>query len=292
MTKLVTLVAADSRVVLAPEIGGSVASWTQGDRPIMRPLADGTLAENLPRSLASYPLFPFSGRVANRQFSFDGTTYELPALLNGHAIHGCGWQEIWQIADADKRSATMRLDHQPNALWPFAFVATQRFTLSADRLVVDVMIENRHDRPAPAGFGLHPFFPRSPAATLQLHTDHVWPNGPDAIPTAKVTPPAKWDFSNALPVGADFVDNCFGGWDGRACLTYPDLGYRVRIEADKELGHVVVFVPDGQSFFCVEPVSHMPDALNRLTTEPTQGMVVLGRNQRLTSQARFIIENL
>ena len=290
MTSLVTLSTADSRLVLAPQIGGSIASWVQGARPILRPMREGALEEGSPRLLGSYPLFPYSGRVANRRFTWDGVTYELPALLNGHAIHGCGWQESWQVEDATRRQAVLRLDHAPNALWPFPFLATQRFSLEADRLVCDLMIENRHNGPAPVGFGLHPYFPRSPATTLQVTAGHVWHNGADGISAERTVPPAKWDFRAGRRVGLDFVDNCFGEWGGVARISYPDLGYSLRIEADPVFRHLVVFVPDGQDFFAVEPVANMGDAINRIATEPGQGMVVLPRGQRLTGQVRYIVE--
>ena len=290
MTVLVTLSAGDSRLVLAPAIGGSIASWVRGARPLLRPMQPDALEAGLPRGLGSYPLFPFSGRVAGRRFTWDNVTYELAALMNGHAIHGCGWQEAWQVEDADRRQAMLRLDHAPNALWPFAFLATQRFRWEADRLVCDLMIENRHTRPAPVGFGLHPYFPRSPSTRLRFSAGHVWHNGADGISSVRSVPPAKWDFREGRSVGSDFVDNCFGDWGGVAVIDYPDLGYRLRIEADDVLRHLVVFVPEGQDFFAVEPVANMGDAINRIGAEPDQGMVVLARGQRLVGQIRYIIE--
>ena len=276
--------------MLAPAIGGSIASWVRGARPILRPIVPNALEDASPRGLGSYPLFPFSGRVAGRQFTWDSVTYELAALMNGHAIHGSGWQQAWQIEDATKRQAVLRLDHAPNALWPFAFLATQRFTLEADRLICDLMIENRHNRPAPVGFGQHPYFPRSPAARLRFAAGHVWHNGPGGISSYRSAPPEKWDFRNGLSVGADYVDHCFGDWGGLAVLEYPDLGYRLRIEADPVFHHVVVFVPEGRDFFAVEPVVNMGDAINRIEIEPDQGMVVLPRGQQLRGQIRYIIE--
>ena len=29
-------------------------------------------------------------------------------------------------------------------------------------------------------------------------------------------------------------------------------------------GHLIVYTPPGEDFFCVEPVSHMTDAINRM----------------------------
>ena len=103
-------------------------------------------------------------------------------------------------------------------------------------------------------------------------------------------PPAKWDFRAGRQVGLDFVDNCFGDWGGMARIAYPDWGYSLRIEADPVFRHLVVFVPEGQDFFAVEPVANMGDGVNRIGTEPGQGMVVLPRGQRLTGQIRYSVE--
>ena len=43
-------------------------------------------------------------------------------------------------------------------------------------------------------------------------------------------------------------------------ITWPDR--RTTIEADASLRHLVVYTPPRERFFCVEPVSHMNDAIN------------------------------
>ena len=52
------------------------------------------------------------------------------------------------------------------------------------------------------------------------------------------------------------LDNCFDGWDGRATIVWPARRLRLDLEASAPFRHLVIYVPPGQSFFCVEPVSH------------------------------------
>ena len=58
------------------------------------------------------------------------------------------------------------------------------------------------------------------------------------------------------------MDHCFGGWDGRAEVHWPETGIRLRIEAEPLFGHLVIYIPAGREIFCVEPVSHVNDGFN------------------------------
>ena len=53
------------------------------------------------------------------------------------------------------------------------------------------------------------------------------------------------------------------------------IGGGVTITADAAFRHLQVYTPRQHDFFCVEPVSHVPDAINRPDLPPGQGMHVL-----------------
>ena len=52
------------------------------------------------------------------------------------------------------------------------------------------------------------------------------------------------------------LDNCFDGWDGHAAIVWPERRLQVALEASQPFRHLVIYVPPGRDFFCVEPVSH------------------------------------
>jgi aldose 1-epimerase len=290
MAELLTLAQGDLRLVLTPAIGGSVFAFTRGGMPIFRPSLPGALDQNEPRSMGCYPLFPFSNRVANRRFSFAGQSYELPDLLNGFAIHGAGWKLPWH-ASLNGDTARLVLDYTPSPLWPFAFRAEQSFTLQPDALVCDLSIQNWHTAPAPAGFGLHPFFPRSPATRLQFSASHVWHNdASDMIPIERTKVPVAWDHRDGRPVGEIALDNCFAGWAHLARLHYPDRGYTLSISADAVFRHLVVFTPPGQDFLAVEPASNMNDGLNRMDGTTDHGVFVLAPGETRSGRITFRID--
>jgi aldose 1-epimerase len=284
------LAAGDAVVELAPEIGGSIASYIKAGLPVLRPIMeDASLGA---RGQGSYPLVPFSNRIAYRRFTWDGRRHELPALLGGHAIHGVGWQAKWEVTASDATTATMALHHAAGPLWPFAFETTQSFWLLPDSLEITMAITNRHGAPAPVGFGLHPFFPRTPSMRLQFHASHVWHNDePEKIPVYRSVPDPAWDHTNGLPVG-QAMNQCYAGWDGHASLTYPEHDRRIDIDADPVFRHLILFVPEGQHFLGVEPVTNMNDGLNRMAGGVDHGVLVLAPGETATGRIRFSVKGL
>lgn len=289
MTELVDLEVGDHALVFAPEIGGSIASWTRRGVPVLRPLQPGALEQRDPRALGCYPLFPFSGRVAGRRFTWRGVSHELPALLNGQAIHGAGWQEPWRVADLDARSLSLVLDHIPGPLWPFAFRAEQCFTVSPEGLTVELEITNTDMQPTPAAFGLHPYFPRNTDTTLQFAAKRVWLTPADSeIPDRSEAVPAAWDHTAPRPP-VEGIDNCFAGWTRPVRLSWPDRGLALSITADAALGHLVVYIPPGRDFLAVEPVANMTDGLNHLNSLG-HGFAVLAPGATLRGSVSFFVE--
>jgi len=287
MTELVKVVAGQAELVLAPALGGGLVSWTRAEEPIFRLPLPGALEEDTPRNLGSYPLFPYSNRVGGRRFSFAGRSYELPDLMRGWAIHGAGWQLPWTATEADGK-VTLSLDYPGGRLWPFAFHAEQIFALSEDALDMELVIRNLHSAPAPAGFGQHPFFPRTAAQRLTFTATGVQMAGADMIPTHMAAVPAAWDHSKGLPIG-QYLDHCFTGWTGHARLDYPDRGFAIDITADPVFGALVVYVPEGQPFMAVEPVSNITDGLNHMQEGTAHGVFVLRPGEEKRGKMRFAV---
>ncbi len=290
MTPLLTLTAGRARLRLAPAIGGSIADWHLGATPIMRPVQPGALEAGDPRGLASYLLVPLSNRVAGNRFSFAGLTYPLPALLNGQYIHGAGWQLPWTVAESGPGHATLRLEFPGGPLWPFAFAAEQRFVLAENGLRHDLAVRNAAEHTAPLGLGTHPFFPRTPAATLAFAAQHVWQQDAQRIPTTRTEVPAAWDHAAGRPVGPLVLDHVFAGWGGRARITWPEHGLALSIAADPVFHHAVLYTPEGRDFFAFEPVSNMTDGINRIDGETVHGMAILRPGEVLSGIVRYILE--
>ncbi|HTC10881.1 MAG TPA: aldose 1-epimerase [Acetobacteraceae bacterium] len=261
---MLTLRADDMSLTLMPEQGAGILGWTRGGIPLLRHAAPQAVVPGTVGEMACFPLVPYSNRIARGQFTFGGTSHHLALNFGDHpnSIHGVGWQRAWQVIQVAPDATTLSLDHAPDVNWPFAFTAELQAYLMQAALRIELAITNLHGAPAPAGLGLHPFFPRG-TATLQFRADAVWQNGPDMIPTARIAIPPDWDHASPRAVGSAALDNCFAGWTGTATLAWPDR--TLTLEASEIFRHLVVYTPPGQDFFCVEPVSHMNDAINHAT---------------------------
>jgi aldose 1-epimerase len=290
---MLTLHAGESSLVLAPEIGGAIVGWTFGAIPLLRrPEPDAIVGRNA-RGLGCFPLVPFSNRIDHGRFRWDGCDHVLEHNFGDrpHCIHGIGWQSVWDTAAVSTTFAILSLRHDAIGdqarRWPFSFTAEQRFTLTQDALQVVLTLTNRHPHPAPAGLGLHPYFPRAGMATLRFKAQGVWSNGADMLPAARVRVPPEWDHTPGLKVGRASLDNCFADWGGQARVDWASAGPSLTIEADDVFRHLIVYTPRDHDFFCVEPVSHMTDALNRMGEVPDHGMSILPPGGTLQGEVTF-----
>jgi aldose 1-epimerase len=269
---VLTLRLGDSAVLVAPESGGAIAGWTRGPVRLLRmPRPDAVLHGDV-HGMACFPLLPYANRIGQGQFDWDGRTYTLRRNLPGHphSLHGVGWQRSWQIDALTDASIHMRLQYQPSddgaKDWPFAFDAAQQIVLNEGGLRITLSLTNRHPTAVPAGLGLHPYFPRGTGASLRFDAAGVWLNDPTVMPRTHVAVPAAWDHASGQPIGSIALDNCFTNWPHRATITWD--GHGIAIEADTLFHDLQVYTPPGEDFFCAEPVSHRPDAINTLRDHP------------------------
>ena len=275
-------------VELAPVSGGAVARFTVDGVDVLRPMAGADIASGKGNNAALYPLVPFSNRIRDGRLVFEGEQFQLvrnwPGV--GHPMHGDGWAHAWELVRSDGVSAGITYLHEGAAEtggWPFRYRARQSYRLDDDRLTIRISLENLEDRPVPAGIGLHPFFVRDADTQLTCRTRAVWRTDAEVLPVERTAVPADWDFSAGRRVNSVTLDNCFDGWDGRAAIVWPRHRLRLDVEATVPFRHLVIYVPPGQSSFCVEPVSHANGQV---------GLAPLGPGGTLAGETIFRISNL
>lgn len=255
---LLSLRAGGLAVDLAPAAGGSIARFAIDAWDLLRPMPPDAVASGKGDRAAAYPLVPFSNRIANGRLAFDGGEITLRPNWPGirHPMHGDGWAAAWDVVRSDARSAELEYRHDGRTGWPFRYRARQTFALGDDGLAVTIGVENLEARAVPAGIGLHPFFTRDAETELACRTAAVWLADAEALPTERVAVPPAWDFASGRRVGDIVLDNCFDGWDGRAAIAWPRRHLRLDLVASPPFRHLVIYVPPGRPYFCVEPVSH------------------------------------
>ena len=285
---MLTLTAGASSIVVAPEHGGGLTGWLVGRTPILRRALPQTAIAGDPHAMGCFPLLPYGNRLGHGRFHWRGQDYTLQRNFGDHphTIHGVGWQRAWTVAQVGARSVTLTLTHQSDPSWPFAFTAELGYSLSETALTVTLQLTNRHSGPAPAGIGIHPFFPQAGDPSLRFSAAGAWENGPDSLPVRHRPPPTEWRHTEPRRVSDSRLDNCFTGWNGTAGI-HAGLA-SVRIEAEAVFRNLQVFTPSWADFFCVEPVTHIPDAINRPDLRPDQAMHVLKPNETLGGTVRMM----
>ncbi len=245
------------RCDIRPDLGGCLAGLWWGDVPVLRSTAGPALTSA--RLAGSYPLVPFSNRVAQAKLVWAGTSH--PLVQNNaaepHAIHGVGWQRPWEVLDESDQFALLSYQHKADAAWPFAFDTSQAFRLSEGALEITLSMTNQSSTPAPAGLGWHPYFVKRATSHLRFAASGRWEMGADKLPTQRLAATGLDTACAALD-----VDHCFEGWQGEALLS--DERLRVRIASS--LKRLVVFTNATRDFVAIEPVSHVNNAVNLMAT--------------------------
>ncbi|MDV5822703.1 aldose 1-epimerase [Sphingobium naphthae] len=260
---------------LSPAIGGSMTALMLDGVDLLRRAPDGA---DDPLAMASFPLVPYANRIAQGRFAFDGADHQLPRNFGDHphSIHGFGWQASWTAKATGADHVLLVHDHPGNTGWPWPYHAEQQVMLRPAQLSVSLSLLNVGDRPMPAGLGFHPYFVADAGTRLCFAAGSLWLSTPDMLPQREAPADTLGDWSRPAPVqGTSLIDNVYGGWHGSAIVERSD-GLRLTLTATGA-DWLHVYRPPGSDHFCLEPVSHMPDAINR------GGMAVLqpGETARL-----------
>lgn len=280
-----SLAAGDFLLQLDPAHGGVVTRFDWRAMPLFRP-AGG----NSPLDSGCFVLVPFSNRIAHGRFVAHGRTIRVPAncpaVSHDHPLHGFGWLNPWQVVDRHATGAVLRQDH-PAGSWPWAYAAQQRFDLDDSGLLHTLELANLADKAMPAGLGFHPYFVRTAQTRYCGLHRREWQVGADSLPTGVIARDAPADWWHGAPVGTRAVDTVYDGRDGALAITWPERGLTLTVQPSDNLRCTVVYTPADADFFCVEPVSHATNAINR--ADPHNGMVWLAPGQTLTASVRYTV---
>ena len=252
----------DWRARILPQAGGLLAALECSGVPVLRAMPEGSTD---PLDAACFPMVPWCNRIAGGRFVWAGERITLAPnfLPESHAIHGHGWQSAWDVIEAEASRCTLVHRHDGTAPgWPWAYAAQQEVVLDAAGCTITLSLTNHADMPMPAGLGLHPYLRRRPETRVRFAAGSAVAVGADMIPTGKRLPPSHFgDFAVAGGAGLPpaLIDHCYAGWDG-AAMVEDDLGI-ITLRAAGAL-HLHLYAPETPDILCLEPVSHLPDAVN------------------------------
>jgi aldose 1-epimerase len=126
--------------------------------------------------------------------------------------------------------------------------------------------------------GWHPYFPRGDAV-LEAPVTAVWAADAGGISTGTAALGPDNDLRLARALSDITLDHAFEcgteAAGASARIVWPERDVCLLMTASPGLGRLVVYAPPGGDFFCVEPLSHAPDAINRPPPHADTGLKVL-----------------
>jgi aldose 1-epimerase len=283
-------------VGIAPDCGGALTMFEIRVRDtvveLLRPADDQPAHAVWALGSSSFPLVPYGGRLRTGSFQFEGRQYRYPlnAPPERHSSHGDGWTGCWTLTQLNRRTATMVFEAETPA--PMRYRCTQTVALAGGRLRITLSASNLESHRIPFGFGLHPYFGNRALASVRAYLPARWRWDQELMPVAMETNPDAASLLRGRPVSELPVATEYADWDGRATIEWPTLRVRIKLSTSPPLRHVVMWIPEGESFFCFEPISHATDALNRQAGHPPhEDFVVLEPDATFDQSFDFLVSS-
>ena len=284
---MLDLACGDYRLSIDPALGGAIMAFDWRGEPVFRP-ADGPCILDS----ASFPLVPFSNRIAHGRFNASGHQVHLrpnfPGRDHPHTLHGFGWLAPWEIIAQNAKSA--QIAHRYDAEdWPWPYVATQHFSLNNDGLTVELSVRHNGSTPMPCGLGLHPRFPCNNETILRaLHCAEVLVDA-DRLPIETRHSKEPLDYWHGQPVASRHVDTGYLGRVGPIIIQWPDRHMEAVVTPSASLRHTVIYTPAETDFFCVEPVTHQSNSFNAPESAQSDH-IMLAPGEEFAVSCRFMAQ--
>ena len=252
------------QLTINPQLGGRIISMRSViyECDILHPItthSTATVGVDKPHvRYGSYPLAPYSNRIENATFDWQGRTYTLPVspISPPHAIHGVSYYQPWQVEHHDASKVILIQHHQGDETWPFDYTLRQIFELRDNQCINTLALSNTDTNHQPVALGFHPYFTTKNLQTLQFSATDMWTLEDGIARTPKPIPPHQ-DFNTARPF-TQTIDDLYQGIDSPCTATYDT--HTVTIDSNSP--YAILFSKDVDTFFCFEPVQNVNNAHN------------------------------
>ncbi|MBA8909100.1 aldose 1-epimerase [Aminobacter ciceronei] len=267
--------------------GAVVDGHTRDGRRFLRRHDDG--AFDVLRS-ACFPLVPVGNRVEGNGFELGGKSYRFtPNTAEPNYIHGDGWLAEWNVEDASATHVRLAFEQLRPAKSPHVYRAVQTVTLDGATVTLSLSVTNLGNEPLPFGIGFHPYFSRTEGTLLMAPAMAWWTEREGYLPGVRTPIPDSADFATPRLLPRRRLNNCFEGWSGQARIIWPETKLAADIAADAPFSRYMLYAPEeDRSFFCLEPMSHTPNAL---ATSGPNALHLLAPGQTLSGAFSITVSN-
>ncbi|MFC3127130.1 aldose epimerase [Pseudoroseomonas globiformis] len=257
---------------ILPERGAAVARLDFAGNAVLVPLPDG--ADPTATRAGAFWMLPWTNRLDGGRFPWNGEhCFPLNKPEEGNAIHGLGRDRPWQVVEQGMAEVVLV---QELTAPPFRYAARLRLRAAQDAFLFELTMRNEDDKPCPMGFGWHPWFVRQPGASLRFGATTRLTQGARNLPGEGVAESGP-DGAAEPMIGAD---SHYAGWNSQARLAWPGIVLEMTASGDWAR-NLHLHLPDAAPAICLEPVSHVPDAINRPDLAPLGAMRVLAPGEAL-----------
>lgn len=301
MTDLIELQNRNLSCAIAPDCGAAVMRLDIVRKGVvhhvLRPTAPELISpETDPRLFALTHMIPLCGPVRGNQFKWDGKPKELAPNLPDTPLftNGIGWQSKWAGKKDGKYSATCRMHHKANAVWPFEFAANIIFDLEEDNLAITYEITNEGKMGLmPVGFGADIALPRHPKTMLSAGVSSIWHVDEQGVPTTLGEVPFNLDIKEGIVLDSFKTERplWYQGWSQKASIDYALTRLSTMIKTDSILEHLGCHVPKDKDFFHLSVMSHAAGVLSMQNgDEGETGFRVLGPGEGITGRLKIDVD--
>jgi aldose 1-epimerase len=244
------------------ELGGGLRELSFEGTPLIL----GHDADELPPAASGQLLIPWPNRIDRGRYAFAGRTHRLPVNEPEHdtAIHGLVRWAPWTVIEhaPDRLRLAHRLLGRPG--YPFRLDLSVEYALDDGGLTVRHRARNSGGRPAPYGYGAHPYLTLGrpiDECELAVPAERYLEVDERALPVGAPREVAgtPLDFREARPLGDTSINNAYTGLRRDA-----DGVVRVR------LGAVTLWADEAHPWLEIYTADESPGGLRRagLGVEP------------------------
>lgn len=278
------------QIGVLPQTGASLAfgrikyedAWVDILRPT--PISEYENSSNC----SSFIMLPWCNRIKDGILRANGETYTLKTTKDdGTARHGDVRKRNWTVNLIDAYHISMSLDSRdfPDMNWPFAFSALAEYRLNANEFIWTLAIKNEDTLSFPTGFGHHPYFVKPQgvnAPQVQIPCDQYFELTDYMATAAPVPLVERLDFRSLRPLGEANLNDVLTARiaDQPARLHYPLYKATIEMAADPLFQHILLYAPEGEPFYAVEPMTNVSDGFNLFADHiPGSGVFMLGAGE-------------
>lgn len=259
---------------LVPELGNNLFSFVSDGQELL------TTTDFVSRGGYGLPvMFPYANRIQDASFLFNSCRYTVTKKGEPRIMHGIVQDEAFTVeeigADDEKAYAVCSVEFTPGGylytIFPFYLKLTMKYSISTQGLRLDWTVENKDDKDAPFGFGVHTYFNKIDAAhdTIVHVPNRMMMETVNCFPTRKIldTQGTTFDLSNGRRLSELALDHLFGNMSSArpSFIDYTASGLRTTLTASDDMKYMVIYTPPFmKTGFCLENQTNATDGLNML----------------------------